>query len=201
MPEALQGLIRRDIASDSASGYVLTRQIRAGLQASFCDVTYTRDTILRADVPPSVFIGVLVGRDASNLRVSGTGTVDILPHIPLVARLPTERECIGMHKSGARCLNVGLSLSHECIQSMLEDYGEESMGAIARFPEVLGICALCTGRVNWRRISTAWSHPPNTMAASAHYSSKVALWPFLPRSIASRGRMTEWSLDGAPRAG
>ncbi|WP_143038423.1 helix-turn-helix domain-containing protein [Nitratireductor aquibiodomus] len=43
-----------------------------------------------------------------------------------------------MHKSGARCLNVGLSLSHECIQSMLEDYGEESMGAIARFPEGTG---------------------------------------------------------------
>lgn len=132
MRELAKHLTRIPICSNGSSGLMVSRTLRLGLSASACDIHYGADTKLQIEMQPSVFIGILTGPDASGLHVEGHGDIQVRPFLPLVAGFAEQQACIGHHQAGCRFMSLGITITDQALDELIEDYGGGSAGALAQ---------------------------------------------------------------------
>jgi len=103
----------------------LSREVRPGLLASLCDIRYRTDTSVEIETQPSLYIGIVVGEAAAPVTVDHCGDVEVQPLCPVLMAFGEPTRCLGHHRAGVRCANVGITVTRRHLEAMAETYGDD----------------------------------------------------------------------------
>ncbi|SDE65247.1 helix-turn-helix transcriptional regulator [Rhodospira trueperi] len=112
-------------AQNTPNGRFVSREIRPGLLASLCDIRYRTDTRVEIETQPSLYIGIVVGEAAAPVTVDHCGDIEVQPLCPVLMAFGEPARCLGHHRAGVRCANVGITIAREHLEAMAETYGDD----------------------------------------------------------------------------